>query len=970
MRTTYASLSKKLGLMGLVVVFVLLGTAIQSSTPVTTAQDGGGLTAYQAVHADLVAQSRIQARSAERGATLDMPYYDIEKPKSGVSAVPETEATARTIVARTAPPLANIGVNQQTTGLTFESIDLNACAPIYGFNFTPPDTEGAIGPTQFATIQNGCYRWHDKATGAPIGALDTSANGFWPASVDPSDNAGGDPRVRFDRLTDTWVISAFTRDAVNRIVFAISDGPVISGATVWTYYFVDPAAAVGGSPHDVGCFADYPMLGVDVNAILIGNNMFSCPAGFGTTAWVIGKANLPAGGGDASPVTTAFTDMYFNAPFIWSPMPVDNYDVTATESYFVGHYVGGASNPDTTLVLLTISNPGGPAGTPTLSAQNIAISDKNDGYGTGVPYPGNPTPAGGGCPGACDWGLDALGFRAIGGAHLRDGSVWLSMTSSVNGPTGDLRLWPAVGDRHSVVWWEIDAASGAVLQEGNIYDDVTLIGNDPLHIFMGSIMVSGQGHAVTGYTVNDTTALAPSAGWSGRLAGDPAGTFPNSVNVYWVGTDTGDLRQSFETTDRETRWGDYSQTSLDPCDDMTMWTIQEFQDTPAGAFGGNWAVAVAQIMAPPPPASASLVPVPATVNAGSLATINVTGSTAGGDGFYDIPATGMSASCASPMTVTILDSGLNPVTVSNIDWRTLSDPAQTTFDIDTTGATPGTATVDICNPDGQCSRTTIDILAAPGYGSTPPVGPVNVGTSLVGTPVSIPFSIFETGTAQLDVNTATITGPNAADFALTGFTFPFSIPDGDPAVDGTLTCTPSAEGVLTATLTIESNDPDDSPHTYALSCTGTVDDPGPGPGPGPGITDPALSKIGVLEPGQLGLPGEQITWIITVTNPTGQALTNIVVSDTFQPELQIDSVTTTLGSAGVNGQTVTVLIPFLSAGESATINVVTTVLSNPAAPYFENYVTMTADGGRFAEATAQVPTVGGLPDTGYPPTDD
>ena len=40
-------------------------------------------------------------------------------------------------------------------------------------------------------------------------------------------------------------------------------------------------------------------------------------------------------------------------------------------------------------------------------------------------------------------------------------------------------------------------------------------------------------------------------------------------------------------------------TSLDPCDDMTIWTVQEFSGALGGVsgtnFGANWATAVAQL---------------------------------------------------------------------------------------------------------------------------------------------------------------------------------------------------------------------------------------------------------------------------------------------------------------------------------------------------------------------------------------
>lgn len=49
------------------------------------------------------------------------------------------------------------------------------------------------------------------------------------------------------------------------------------------------------------------------------------------------------------------------------------------------------------------------------------------------------------------------------------------------------------------------------------------------------------------------------------------------------------------------RWGDYSATTLDPADDWSFWTVQEYAD-PAGdpdGVGFPWETVVARIKAGP-----------------------------------------------------------------------------------------------------------------------------------------------------------------------------------------------------------------------------------------------------------------------------------------------------------------------------------------------------------------------------------
>ena len=97
---------------------------------------------------------------------------------------------------------------------------------------------------------------------------------------------------------------------------------------------------------------------------------------------------------------------------------------------------------------------------------------------------------------------------------------------------------------------------------------------------------------------------------------------------------------------------------------------------------------------------------------------------------------------------------------------------------------------------------------------------------------------------------------------------------------------------------------------------------------GVAIFDPALSKIGILQPGQVGLLGERIQWVITVNNPTTVTGNNVVINDTLVNALQIDNVTTSAGTSTINGQTVSVTIPVLSPGMTVRIIIETTVLQS------------------------------------------
>lgn len=134
------------------------------------------------------------------------------------------------------------------------------------------------------------------------------------------------------------------------------------------------------------------------------------------------------------------------------------------------------------------------------------------------------------------------------------------------------------------------------------------------------------------------------------------------------------------------------------------------------------------------------------------------------------------------------------------------------------------------------------------------------------------------------------------------------------------------------------------------------------------VSDPAISKIGFLEPGGVGLTGETLTWEITVRNITGQAAANVVVSDVIPVNLRILQVTTSQGTSSTNGQSVTFNLGTLNAGQTAQLQIITQVLSSPNDGLVVNQAC--ASGGIVACAEASVQLVKGLPDTGYPPRPD
>lgn len=547
----------------------------------------------------------------------------------------------------------------QTPGVSFTGATL---ADTLSF---PPDSMGAAGPTQYLVGVNGRIRVHDKTTGA-VGALDLDMDVFF-ASV-RNGSITTDPRVRYDRTAGRWFVLIINVETPNRVLLAVTNGPTINPATVWTFFFFrqDQVSPAG----DATCSSDYPSLGLDANALYIGVNQF-CPTSYaGTAAFVVRKSSVLGAG---PIVVSAFRNLT-GTPFgagPYSPQGVDNYDAVPAEGYIIG--VDNATFG--TLMLRRVTDPGG---TPSISA-NILISVAATFFPYAVRHLGNNNDPNG--------RLDAIDDRLFD-AVVRNGRLWTAHNIGVNN-TGMSTSQTRTGVR----WYEIGGLATATpspIQSGTLFTASPVNDLVQRNYFIPSVMVSGQGHVAMGMSTAGSNEYA-NAATVGRLAGDVPGTlgapllYTASAFAYNPPGDTGNMRGS-------RRWGDYSSTSLDPCDDMTMWTIQQFTDAT-----DSYGVRVVKLFAPPPATPASAVP--AVVPAGQ-ASINVvvTGASASGSGFYD-PGPGFACRLGAAFS--------GGVAVNSV---TYTSPTSVTLNVSTISSLPGPKTLTMTNPDSQAAASLSGLL--------------------------------------------------------------------------------------------------------------------------------------------------------------------------------------------------------------------------------------------------------------------
>src|SRR5690606_25746042 len=93
------------------------------------------------------------------------------------------------------------------------------------------------------------------------------------------------------------------------------------------------------------------------------------------------------------------------------------------------------------------------------------------------------------------------------------------------------------------------------------------------------------------------------------------------------------------------------------------------------------------------------------------------------------------------------------------------------------------------------------------------------------------------------------------------------------------------------------------------------------------------------------VPGDEVIWTITISNPAVIPLMNVVVKDTLDSALELLSATASAGTVTTSGQDITYTQASLAPGASVTITIRARVRANAAVPFvITNAASMDFDG--------------------------
>jgi hypothetical protein len=418
----------------------------------------------------------------------------------------------------------------------------------------PPDTMGAAGPTHLVSLLNSDFGVFNK-TGTLLQKVRLQA--FWAslgtAAGEPA-NSPFDPKILYDQHSGQFVAITLggTSAPGSWVMIAVSSDPT----GPWSKWAID--ADLDNNVQLFNNSADFPGLGVDAFNVYVTANMFS-GAGVAqySKVWVIPKAQLLA----VPPPPTITWFEFRNPPGSdFTMQPAHTFGAAAAE-YFLFE---GLVNQ------LGVAWMDNVSGAPVWhSPLQVPVAP----YTSTIFLPGAPQLGLGN-----DNTIDTSDTRLLNTVY-RNGSVWTTHHLAVNGKV-------------EVAWYRINPVTGTLQSQGRITDPNRWY-------YYPSIAVNRDNVAAVGFSGSSTTEYV--GGYYTIV--HPTSNVAEEVSLLKLGE--APYYKVFTGTDN--RWGDFSATVVDPSDDMSFWTLQEYAQTPDPATGssrwGTWWGKFTPGAAPPPPPS-------------------------------------------------------------------------------------------------------------------------------------------------------------------------------------------------------------------------------------------------------------------------------------------------------------------------------------------------------------------------------
>ncbi len=454
-----------------------------------------------------------------------------------------------------------------TPSVVFDGVSNLDNFTLFGGRVSPPDTNGDVGPNHYVQVVNLAIRIFDKS-GNPLTASKKFSSIFTALSAPCGAQDDGDPIALYDPMADRWMLSQFCLPGYPLPPYyqsiAISKTPDPTGA----YYLYNFNVGAGNNELN-----DYPHFGVWPDGYYMTSNQFlngddydgggmfafdrqKMLVGDPTASLIYFNRNLtsfPEGNGGMLPA-----DMDgVKPPPPGTPCPfayfVANEDGAPRDGVRIFDFHADFATPANSTFIERAESSATPLGGIAVAAFDPRTPNTGTASRTDIPQP---------APATAAHNLDAISDRFMYRLqYVNFGShESLAVTHSVNVGTGVT----AATYRSGVRYYEFRKAPGAapyVVQEQGTFAPA-----DGVYRWMGSAALNAAGDLAVGFSASSTSVF-PSMRYAARFAADPAGSLAQGEQTLFAATGS--------QTSTGSRWGDYSNLSVDPSDDCSYWFTSE-----------------------------------------------------------------------------------------------------------------------------------------------------------------------------------------------------------------------------------------------------------------------------------------------------------------------------------------------------------------------------------------------------------
>jgi hypothetical protein len=444
----------------------------------------------------------------------------------------------------------------------FEGLSNQDNFDVFGFRVNPPDPNGEVGPNHYVEMINLVFAVFDKSGNKLLGPVDTGT--LWagfaiPDCTDPS----GDPVVLYDQTTDRWILSQFTTRGFDDPTLPFFNCVAVSQTGDPTGAYFRYAFRTQPDPDGGFFFPDYPKYGVWTNSYILTTRDFGTVDGYGISVYALEKNKMVNGEPNARAVQFFLDSEVVPINLIGDgllpadidgnrrPLDIAPAPIVGTQDDG-GPY--GATFDALNIWELSVKWQANPVASIALKVQ-LPVASFDSIFPCAptsrdcLPQPGIVNPA---------QFLDILSYRQRPTFRLayRNFGTYESLVTNQS-----VEALPGVAGAR---WYEIRRINGtySVFQQG------TFAPNDGVHRWMGSVAMDKRGDIALGYSVVNGTDVFPGIRYTGRLAGDPLGQMTLGEGTIINGT-------GVQTT-TNSRWGDYTDMTVDPTDGCTFWYVNEY----------------------------------------------------------------------------------------------------------------------------------------------------------------------------------------------------------------------------------------------------------------------------------------------------------------------------------------------------------------------------------------------------------